>query len=505
MKYWDGTPYSIPDDPPPFNQPIPEPQGYTAVSLTHLYTGKLLMWNYGQDEYGHTSPDVRLWDIATQSWPTNKVFAHDSMNLFCAGTAQLPDGRIFTAGGHTYNDYGADGANIFPSDNPAIGWQVLKGMGVGRWYPTAIHYLTGNPGNWEDHVFVHGGTYGNNPEETAPRHITRPQSYKLTGTNANLWTDPPKPRGNMRLPSDTELMHYYPHLFILPNGKIFRAGPEQPTYYWDPANPFTEWTKESTSNQSATHGEYASSVMYDAVLGKIMKCGGNSPASKKVSLYTYGTGWTESNVDMNHARRLHNLVILPDGKVLAVGGVKEWLYDYPVLIPEIWDPASNTWTDQPPHPLDIPRWYHSTATLLPDGRVFVAGGDYGTPVGNYHGTRFYHVFKPPYLNTGSARPTVTAYPSTIQCAASGTFSVTIGTSDTITRACLIRLGTTTHGFDSGQRYVPLTFSQDGNTLTVNKPTTWKVAPPGYYLLFVMKDASGEKVPSVGVYVRVTPE
>lgn len=81
----------------------------------------------------------------------------------------------------------------------------------------------------------------------------------------------------------------------------------------------------------------------------------------------------------------------------------------------------------------------------------------------------------------------------------------VESSSEITKVALIRLGTTTHGFDSGQRYVPLSFSvTDSDTIAVSKPANEKYAPPGYYMLFVMKDASGEKVPSEAKYVKVLP-
>jgi hypothetical protein len=77
----------------------------------------------------------------------------------------------------------------------------------------------------------------------------------------------------------------------------------------------------------------------------------------------------------------HSATVLPNGKVLIVGGqkVNGNSLDYPLPI-EMYDPASGTfsrWTDLPPA---LARAYH-TATLLPDGRVLIAGGERISPMG----------------------------------------------------------------------------------------------------------------------------
>ena len=78
---------------------------------------------------------------------------------------------------------------------------------------------------------------------------------------------------------------------------------------------------------------------------------------------------------MAFAREFHNLVSLPDGNVLAVGGSSSGGGADPskaVLPAEIWNPNTETWTTVAS--LQTPRMYHSTSLLLPDGRVLVAGG-----------------------------------------------------------------------------------------------------------------------------------
>jgi hypothetical protein len=65
----------------------------------------------------------------------------------------------------------------------------------------------------------------------------------------------------------------------------------------------------------------------------------------------------------------------------------------------------------------------------------------------------------------------------------------------------MRPGAVTHQFDEDQRYVSLGFQQSGNTLSVNAPGNGNLAPPGYYMLFVLNSAG---VPSVASWIRMLP-
>jgi hypothetical protein len=69
----------------------------------------------------------------------------------------------------------------------------------------------------------------------------------------------------------------------------------------------------------------------------------------------------------------------------------------------------------------------------------------------------------------------------------------------IRKVALVRLGAVTHSDNMEQRYIPLSFTAGATSLTATSPANANVAPPGYYMLFII-DANG--VPSVASMVNV---
>ena len=169
---------------------------------------------------------------------------------------------------------------------------------------------------------------------------------------------------------------------------------------------------------------------------------------------------------------------------------------------EHWNPATGSGRRWPPE--QVTRQYHSTALLLPDGRVLSAGGGVcGTcdQVG-YLGKNA-QVFSPPYLfkKDGSGdlapRPQITSAPSEVGYNAP--FSISTPDPAAIRKVALVRLGAVTHAVNMEQRYVPLSYSTVGGAINATSPADANIAPPGYYMLFLI-DANG--VPSVSKMVKV---
>jgi len=115
--------------------------------------------------------------------------------------------------------------------------------------------------------------------------------------------------------------------------------------------------------------------------GKVLVVGGlvmpfPAPSLASTELYDPATNAWSIGAPMIESRTRHTATLLPDGRVLVVGGLNVTLHDGG-LFPsqprgaEIYDPTANRWSTTAPIGF---RRLGQTATLLPDGRVLVAGG-----------------------------------------------------------------------------------------------------------------------------------
>jgi Galactose oxidase-like, Early set domain/Glyoxal oxidase N-terminus len=432
-----------------------------SIHAVVLHTGNVLLFSWPKSTVGS---DAVLWNPVSGS-KTNIALTYQR-DIFCGGMTVLANGHVFTAGGHIYQGAltAADGVSNTTLFDPASNaWTEGPTMDVPRWYPTVAQLGDGT-------VRVLGGSVN-------------------TGANA-VTLDAYDPSTNTLtvLPSTAnKSMSLYPRVKLTTTGLLAFTNLAT-TYFLNPAT--STWTTGPKLN-SGTRAYNDMAVLLPG-LTKIMEIGGSNATTtfntaEILDLSASPLAW-KTTASMTFARRWANAVLLADGTVLVVGGGASGQFTGPVLTPELYDPVSATWTQMAAQA--APRMYHSTAVLLPDGRVLSAGQSNGTLQNTGE------IFSPPYLFAG-ARPTITSAPASVGY--NQQFTITTPNFASIGRVALVRAGSVTHSNNFDQRYVDLTYASNGsNGLTATSPPDSNHAPPGWYMLFIL--SSG--VPSVASWVQV---
>jgi hypothetical protein len=441
-----------------------------GVHVALLPNGKVLAYDSIGDNATETYPvqdhsRATVWDPETGT--QTPVNVDTGYNVFCSGLAHLQDGRLFLAGGN--KDQALNGIVQTHLFDPATNtWKLGPNMAAGRWYPAVTPLRNGE-------MLITSG------------RVNTPEVFTLNGALRTLST------ASLALP-------LYPWMDVAPDGQTFYSGPDQTMRKLDTSGTGA-WT--AFGQRDTISRDYGGHALYD--VGKMLVAGGGpSTNDARVINFNGATPTVADTAPMAFGRRQHNLTVLADGSVLATGGNSSGAglvdLDHGVYAAEQWNPATGKWKTLAA--MQVTRQYHSTALLLPDGRVLSAGGGIcGTcdQVG-YLGKNA-EVFSPPYLfqadGSLAPRPAVTSAPSTIGYG--GTLDVATATPAAITKVALIRLGAVTHSDNMEQRYVPLAFTADASGLTVTGPANANIAPPGPYMLVIV-NAGG--VPSVARMISV---
>ncbi|HEV2104891.1 MAG TPA: kelch repeat-containing protein, partial [Candidatus Eisenbacteria bacterium] len=307
------------------------------------------------------------------------------------------------------------------------------------------------------------------------------------------------PGATTELPASADhFAYFYRSLFVLPSGHVF-YGVDVPTAILDLT--LATWTNVPGGAPGGTAGEV---VQYRP--GQIMRCGGNfKPGLTEVVSFGPNdetSGWSTWTLGQLLPRILHRATLLPTGDVLVSGGVADISDTLGRRVPQIWSPGSG-WTDSTlldPEP--VVRNYHQTAVLLPDGRVMTGGGAF-TAIAPFEGC----VYEPPYLFDAGDQlvrqtvltglPTQGDYGQTVLASAAVPADL-----DSITGVCLVKPVADTHDVNFEQRYVPLAFTRDASGLEITLPASANLAPPGDYMLFALRQASGQTVPGIASWMRL---
>lgn len=462
-----------------------EVTGAPEVTMMHAAllpnTNKVLFWGY------HRLDQSRLWDYSTPagaySAPANQPSnvapgVPDELynNLHSAGHAHCDnaEGTLLAHGGESHTE---QQSLLF---HPAtLSWERVAPTTGGRFYPSTFT--------------LHDGKlltmFGSHLPFVFPE-----KSIEVFDCATGTWSAP------KALPATFDYV-FYPWTYLLPGGDLFIAGHQGVTRRFDwTATPIVDdparrWNTIA-GDRSPGGGEKGTSVLLPlrppTYAPRVLIAAGNSPPAQQtaemIDLSAAVPAWT-ALPNLNVARPEQcTACLLPDGKVFIAGGVPGAPGPAEILDPENPNAGWLRCAD-----MKHIRGYHSSNILLADGSVLM-GGD---PSAGGNPTPHERYFPGYFLQP---RPVITAAPATVAHGAA--FTVQTPNATSIAEVVLIRPGAVTHGWNQSQRFVGCAITGTAaGSVDVMAPPDGNVAPPGYYLLFIV---DGARVPSVGRWIRVTP-
>lgn len=539
--------------PPPIpeSEQIPEVMGKWEMleteflnSATHvalLPTNKIFIYggsSLDRDEFEHpTLPRAEMLDMNVSPWKTYPISCDPTGgDLWCGGHTFLADGKLLFAGGTNYYPPPPDPfygglREAYLFDPLTETWERLRDMQVGRWYPTLIRLA-------DERVLAISGLEFRMPGEKPQTNtlkilfelITKmkeriAQVHEVFEPATKIWS----------CMKEELLLPLYPRLHLLPDGDVFYSGVFN-THFLTPGrfpsalwSPRTEKWRDLGGRHWKQNREEGISILLALrppdYRPQILIAGGgthNVGRSLMTLLHSIGKdSWSsfftflthvEDSVEridlsqpnprwelsgkMHHPRVHANGVLLPDGSVLVVGGMVTYGHhdtDMHAVVTEaeLYDPSTNAWRRMAAQ--QRARVYHSTAILLPDGRVISMGSNPRSKMIE----RSIEIFSPPYLFRGE-RPIVAEYPEKI--AHNRSFQITVDHAHHIRQVVLMRPEVLTHVTNTDQRLLELEFKAMNDTqLNVQGPPGAAHMPRGYCMLFVLND---EGVPSIGKFLKL---
>ncbi|MDB6111266.1 MAG: hypothetical protein JWR69_3016 [Pedosphaera sp.] len=268
------------------------------------------------------------------------------------------------------------------------------------------------------------------------------------------------------------------------------------------------------TRNGAAGGDHCDHEIVHLPDGRVMAVGifptATNASTRFVEFYSPSNNTWSLGPNPRALRHRPEALILPDGRVLSFGGQYSGPSPAPVptanagtipdctRVADLYDVTSNTWRAM----ADMNRFihYHNVTVLVPDGRVMATGGAGLTSNRSFAGDdSSIEAFEPPYLFRG-VRPRIDSL-STTEMVLGSNFTFKVSFASAITRLVLVSARATSHWVDGGpQRFLSLDFSQNGSDVQAAIPSDPVKALAGYYNLFAMVD----DVPSVGKIVRITP-
>ncbi|WMV27708.1 hypothetical protein MTR67_021093 [Solanum verrucosum] len=456
------------------------------------------------------------YDVSTNSVRPLMV----QTDMWCSSGSATSDGTLVQTGGFN------DGENVVRILKPCNGnkstcdWKEIEGALIqSRWYATN-HVLP------DGRQIIIGGREAFN-YEFYPKTLSTNNIFNLTFLQQ---TNDLREENNL-----------YPFVFLNVDGNLFIFANNRAILFDYTRDIIVKTYPQIPGGDPRNYPSTGSAVLLplknleaQIIQAEVLVCGGTKNGSflraqrgnflgalntcGRITITDPNPQWIMETMPL--ARIMGDMVILPNGNVLIINGAGAgtagWeLGRSPVLSPVIYrpdNPVTSRFDVQ--NSSTIPRMYHSTTVLLRDGRVLVSGSN---PHGLYNFTGVLYptelsleAFSPSYLDSESInlRPRVVSPASRRKVKYGGQVNIRFIIpgliNSNLVKVTMVAPGFNTHSFTMNQRILVLSsgnVTQVGtSTYKINSifPNSSKLAPPGYYMLFVVH----QDIPSEGIWIRI---
>jgi len=450
------------------------------IHVVLLPDGRVM--NYGTDALGQQGAQL-IYDVWDPSMGTG-TNAHlvlpntTHTDLFCGAQSVMLSGKVLTSGG----DLTVGGARNSANNSTTIFSPTANTltentpMTYARWYGSLVSLPGGQ-------LAIFGGRQNVGPLSPA-EPATTPELYH---PGPNAWRSLTGATSTAAFAGGN---WYYPRSYVAPGGHVFVLAHSGSMF------------SVSTAHSGSITRSTVTAPPGNAALPTIPFAPGMALSVRMnqqvvVIDYRKPTPVVTPTNNIDQVRYWASGTILADGKVLITGGsqIANTLTGVAYQA-QIWDPGTGAWTAGAT--ATKPRLYHSNSMLLPDATVLTGGGGAPGPVKNLNSEIYY----PPYLyatnGTPAVRPIISATASKL-LNPGDTVNITVGPTDIISRLTFVRTGSATHSNNSDQRFLALSFAQEGQNVTAVLPRDATTLVAGFYMLFAFNDVG---VPSVAKIFNV---
>ena len=336
-------------------------------TATLLEDGRVLIAG-GRSVAAGTNASSEIWDPADGSFTVGQRMV---VNRFGHAATRLLDGRVVVIGGLGDGDRGTKEIEIWDPGTETFrrAGETILARGV------ALSTVLLRDGRV---LIIGGGTCDAPPAPAPTRNVGERLRCQAEALKTEVWdptTETSTLAGSLIEEQD------WGAATLLDDGRVFVLGgghlPTIGAELWDPAT--EAWSGGRAPADSRLGGQTVTLLPdgHVAVIGGYtgtLEGEASQPPLASIEVWDPSTRSYARAGSLGIGRERHRAVLLPDGRILIIGGFGDYEADLsqtPFAEGEVWDPATGTTSSAGQS--QTGRALH-TMTLLPDGRVLISGG-----------------------------------------------------------------------------------------------------------------------------------